>query len=219
MILKKKVVFSILIVFFLFSGCTSITPRYKLANKIPEVDELNSALLQIPKEIGFYAFDGHKTTFSVRTPFASQLNLPHAYRETLIPAGMHSVLYSDLRKFAERQGSLKYISSQKGLFMTAIEFQKGHTYRFNSIARKENGKIVFYGFVEELPFLMKRRSIKAGPIGHQFDYWYNQDWRVAGIALDTEKLLKIDPEQRLGILMIESSRRIDDLKTKFPQLK
>ena len=219
--INRKAFFSILVVIFLFSGCSSMTPRYRLSDELPDLAEDNSALLQIPSGIHFYSFDGKETTFAVKYSLASQATVYHVFRETLIPEGLHYIIYRDPRRVGgEIVGSMQYIYSQKGFYVTAIEFKKGHTYRLQCHIQTEDGECAYYGWVEELPFLMKRREIKVGlDFDQQFEYWHNQDWRIAGVGLDTERFKDVDDGMKMFIATIESISQIDALKTKLPYLK
>lgn len=207
-----------LLVLFLLTGCASTTPRYKFSDELNDIDEENSALIQIPTDTALNALDNIEASFSVESPFYSQAVVQHRYRETLIPQGLHTIMYRHYRSYSyyseiHRSSVTSY---QLEPFVTAIEFKKGYTYRIRTFPRFENNKYVFCGWVEELPFFMERRKIKPGlKFNKQFEYWYTQDWKVVGAGLPAKKFVKVNILE----LQAASIDGINELKTKFPRLK
>ena len=220
MISKVKLLCVVLLAVFLLFGCASMTPRYKLSDELIDYDEENSALLQIPNNVELWSIDDKDINFSVKFNFASQSVVQHAFRETLVPTGVHYLLYKNPKMPGKVSGQMVIRTVQEGFFATAIDFKKGYTYRLQSQVINEQGQYQFYGWVEELPFMLERKNIKPGlNFDKQFEYWYNQDWKVAGVGLDTVKLLNIEPEMRMDFVRVGSIELIDELKSKFTHLK
>lgn len=83
-----------LLVMSLLTGCASMTPRYEFSDELNDIDEENSALLQIPTNTSLSEFDGIEASFSVHYSINSQAVVQHHYRETLIPQGLHTIIYN-----------------------------------------------------------------------------------------------------------------------------
>jgi hypothetical protein len=214
----QNIFFPALLVMLVLTGCASMTPRYQFSDEINGITEENSALIQIPTATSLSALDDIEASFSVEHWFNSQGVVQHHYRETLIPQGLHTIMYRNNKnyKYYSEIHRSSVTASQIEPFLTAIEFKKGYTYRIQTVAHFENGKVVFYGWVEELPFFMERRKIKPGLNFHgQFEYWYAQDWKVVGVGLPAKEFVKLNTLE----LQAASIVRISELKTKFPRLK
>ena len=208
----------VLLVMFILTGCASMTPRYEFSDELNDIEEENSTLLQIPTDTSLSEFDGIEASFSVEHSFNSQAIVQHHYRETLIPQGLHTIIYrhSLIYPYYSESRRSSVTASQLEPFATAIEFKKGHTYRIQTFSRLENGEPAFYGWVEEIPFFMERRKIKPGlDFNKQFEYWYTQDWKVVGVGLPGWRVGEATTLELQGA----SIAGIGELKKKFPQLK
>lgn len=211
----QKCFLSILFVFFLFTGCSSMTPRYKLSKELPDYNEGNSALLQIPTFTSLLYFDGLETTFSVSSDLMSQGVVQHHFRETLIPPGLHYIIYRSEGGWTDNTGFYKIkITKQKDNFLTAIEFKRGHTYRIQAFPCAGNGNRTFYGWIEELPFMMERRKIKPQFNFHsQFIYWYKQDWKIVGKGIVTNAKFS-DIHKNLLEFKAASTKEVSEFREK-----
>ena len=201
----------IVIVFFLsLMGCSSMTPRYRLSGDLPVPDERQAALLQIPPSIHFGSFDSEDTTFAVSSSLSSTAIVNHPFRETLVPAGVHTITYWTF-------------DTQDKMFFTTMEFKKGHTYRIQSkyiILNRTATEIEYkvYGWIEALPFMLEPRKISIGfNFDQQCQYWYDQDWRIVagGILCDKKNERNSWPEQD-SFLCQEA---IKEIRIKFPNIK
>ena len=194
----------IILILILLVGCSSMTPRYRLSDEMPLPDEKQAALLQIPTLNILTRFDNTEPAFAVRNSFASQAVVQHKFRETLVPAGPHVIEY------------LRFYNQNEPL-VTALEFKPGRTYRIQTrVMPGGNDKLTIFGWVEELPFLLARRKISPGfNFDQQFQYWYNQDWRIAAAGVAR----KAGPLPPMDALLGICQERIADIKRVFPDLK
>ena len=211
-IMRTRLALSVFLFFLitLVTGCSSMTPRYRLSDRLPVPDESTAALLQIPTNYQLLLVDGIQPSASVRYDFASQAIVCHAYRETLITPGPHFLLYEN------RIAPIKL--KQTPIFLATMEFQPGHTYRVRVRWQNTDQGWRCLGWVEQVPFLMERRKISPGfGFDRQFDYWRNQDWRIVAAAIIVPEKTKEWPPVETLLRVCRDG--VEDVKRAFPDVK